>query len=163
MKKILRLLILLMNLFVCAVSASNLIQGQVVGVSDGDSITLLDSANRQYKIRLQGIDAPEKAQAFGQASKETLSNLVFQKTVEVHGSKKDRYGRTVGQVMVGGLDACLEQVKLGMAWHYKAYQSEQTPADRVLYDAAERMARYQRTGLWQDSSPIEPSVFRHQK
>ncbi len=163
MKKILTLLILLMNLFVCAVSASNLIQGQVVGISDGDSITLMDSDHRQHKIRLQGIDAPEKAQAFGQTSKQSLSNLVFQKNVEVHGSKKDRYGRTVGQVMVGGLDACLEQVKLGMAWHYKAYQGEQSPDDRVLYNEAEHLARLQGIGLWQDSSPIEPSVFRHQK
>lgn len=163
MKKILQSLILLLNLVFCTVSASNLIQGQVVGVSDGDSITLLDSENRRHKIRLQGIDAPEKAQAFGQKSKESLSNLVFQKTVEVHWSKKDRYGRTVGLVMVGGVDACLEQVKLGMAWHYKAYQGEQTLADQVLYDAAERIARHQRIGLWQDSSPIEPSVFRRQK
>ena len=163
MKKILLFLILLMNFLVGTVNASNLIKGQVIGVSDGDSITLLDSENRQYKIRLQGIDAPEKTQAFGQKSKESLSNLVFEKYVHVHWSKKDQYGRTVGQVMVGSLDACLEQVKLGMAWHYKAYQSEQTLVDRVLYDVAEKTARHQRTGLWQDSSPIEPSVFRGKK
>lgn len=65
--------------------------------------------------------------------------------------------------MVGGLDACLEQVKRGMAWHYKAYQREQSSEDRDLYDRAETQAREQRLGLWQDAAPTEPWVFRQKK
>ncbi len=152
-----------MNLAFCGVGATTLLEGRVVGVSDGDTLTVLDAQKQTHKIRLLGIDAPEKAQAFGQKSKESLSSLAFQKQVQVRSSKKDRYGRTVGQVFVGNVDVCLEQVKLGMAWHYKTYQREQTPEDRVRYDRAESLAREQRVGLWQDHSPIEPSVFRRQK
>ncbi len=163
MKKFLTLLFLLVNLAFCGVSATTLLEGRVVGVSDGDTLTVLDVQKKPHKIRLLGIDAPEKAQPFGQKSKESLSHLAFQKQVQVRSSKKDRYGRTVGQVFVGNTDVCLEQVKLGMAWHYKTYQREQSPEDRVLYDRAESQAREQRIGLWQDPAPIEPSVFRRQK
>jgi endonuclease YncB( thermonuclease family) len=163
MKKFLTLLFLLLNLVVFGVSAETILDGQVVEVADGDTLTVLDAQKKTHKIRLLGIDAPEKAQAFGQKSKESLSGLAFQKQVQVRSSKKDRYGRTVGQVFVGNMDVCLEQVKLGMAWHYKTYQREQTPEDRVLYDRAESQAREQRVGLWQDPSPIEPSAFRRQK
>jgi endonuclease YncB( thermonuclease family) len=163
MKKFLTLLFLLLNLVVFGVSAETILDGRVVEVADGDTLTVLDAQKKTHKIRLLGIDAPEKAQAFGQKSKESLSGLAFQKQVQVRSSKKDRYGRTVGQVFVGNMDVCLEQVKLGMAWHYKTYQREQTPEDRVLYDRAESQAREQRVGLWQDPSPIEPSAFRRQK
>ena len=146
-----------------AVQPPYVLQGLVVGVSDGDSITVLDADKRQHKIRLQGIDAPEKAQAFGQKSKESLANMVYQKTVEVHWRKKDRYGRTIGQVMLGDVDVCLAQIKRGMAWHYKAYQREQKAADRILYDSAQTLAREQGVGLWQDSAPVEPWAFRRQK
>ena len=163
MKKFLTLLFVLLNFVVCGVSAETILDGRVVEVADGDTLTVLDAQKKQHKIRLLGIDAPEKAQPFGQKSKESLSALAFQKQVQVRSSKQDRYGRTVGQVFVGNMDVCLEQVKLGMAWHYKTYQREQSPEDRVLYDRAESQAREQRVGLWQDPSPVEPSVFRHQK
>lgn len=146
-----------------AAQATRVLQGLVVRVSDGDSITVLDADKRQHKIRLQGIDAPEKAQAFGQKSKESLANMVYQKTVQVHWTKKDRFGRTVGQVLLGGVDVCLEQVKRGMAWHYKAYQREQKAADRALYDRAQTRAREQGVGLWQDRAPVEPWAFRREK
>jgi len=146
-----------------AVQPPYVLQGLVVGVSDGDSITVLDADKRQHKIRLQGIDAPEKAQAFGQKSKESLANMVYQKTVEVHWSKKDRYGRTLGQVMLGGVDVCLEQIKRGMAWHYKVYEREQSPTHRVLYDRAQTLAREQGVGLWRDAAPVEPWAFRREK
>lgn len=163
MKKFLTLLFLLSNLVVFGVSANTVLEGRVVAVADGDTLTVLDAQQKQHKIRLLGIDAPEKAQPFGQKSKESLSLLAFQKQVQVRSSKKDRYGRTVGQVFVGNTDVCLEQVKLGMAWHYKAYQREQLPEDRVLYARAELQAREQRVGLWADPSPVEPSTFRRQK
>jgi endonuclease YncB( thermonuclease family) len=163
MKKILAFITVLISLMFPPASAGNLLQGLVVGVSDGDSITVLDADKQQHKIRLQGIDAPEKAQAYGHKSKESLSALVYKKNVLVLWAKKDRYGRTVGQVMVGGLDACLEQVKRGMAWHYKDYQREQSSQDRLKYTLAEEEARANRIGLWTDESPVEPSKFRHSK
>ena len=162
MKRFLSLILLLLCLYVGNANAAEVLQALVVGVSDGDSITVLDADKHQHKIRLQGIDAPEKAQAYGQKSKESLSALVYRKNVQVLWAKKDRYGRTVGQVMVGGLDACLEQVKRGMAWHYKDFQGEQSAEDRDLYDRAEIQARSQRLGLWRDTDPVEPSAFRRQ-
>lgn len=117
--------------FLVALAASSAgaetITGKVVGVSDGDTITVLDANRTQYKIRVAGIDAPEKAQAFGQRSKEAMSTLVFGKDVEVITSKHDRYGRHIGKVMVAEsscsarncpktLDAGLAQLTVGMAW-----------------------------------------------
>lgn len=132
-------------------------------VSDGDTITVLDKAKTQHKIRLVGIDAPEKKQPFGQASKHSLSDMVFGKDVRVEWTKKDRYQRTLGKVLVEGKDVCLEQVKRGMAWHYKKYQRDQTLEDQKLYSDAEVQARTSKFGLWVESNPIEPSVFRHKK
>lgn len=112
-----------------------------MGVADGDTVTVLDADKVQHKIRLSGIDAPEKKQPFGQRSKESLSDLVFNKNVMVDTNKKDRYGREVGKVLVNGMDANLEQVTRGFAWHYKAYEREQSANDRELYDYAENEAR----------------------
>ena len=137
------------------------IRGKVVGVSDGDTITVLDVARVQHKIRLMGIDAPEKAQAFGQRSKEHLSNLVFAKQVTVKSDKVDKYGRTVGKVIVDGKDANLEQIRAGLAWHYKEYQKEQSQVDRVAYASAEAMAKGQKFGLWVDQKPMPPWEWRH--
>ena len=163
MKRFFLLVMMLLGLLVCNANATNVLQGLVVGVSDGDSLTLLDAEKRQHKIRLQGIDAPEMKQAYGQKSKESLSKLVFNKTIKVNWSKKDRFGRMVGQVMLADIDICLEQVRRGMAWHFKDYQDEQSEQDRGLYDRAEVQAREQRLGLWQDAAPVEPSVFRQKK
>ncbi len=137
------------------------IEGKVVGVADGDTITLLDSTNTQHKIRLSGIDAPEKKQPFGNRSKESLSYLVFAKTVTVETDKLDKYKRNVGKVLVNGVDANLEQVKRGMAWHYKAYEREQPAADRKAYSDEENEAKAARRGLWNDAEPVPPWVFRH--
>lgn len=139
------------------------ITGRVVAIADGDTITVLDAAKTQHKIRLAGIDAPEKAQAFGQRSKESLSDLVFDQAVTVETTKRDRYGRSVGTVLVDGLDANLEQIKRGMAWHYKAYEREQSPQERQDYAKAEEVARGARVGLWKDAQPVPPWDFRHSR
>ena len=139
------------------------LQGKVVSVADGDTLTVLDDKKTQHKIRLQGIDAPEKAQAFGQKSKQSLNQLVHSKMVTVEFEKKDKYGRTVGKVLLNGTDVCLEQIKLGMAWHYKQYQSEQSKEDRDTYAQAEQTARAQVLGLWKDKSPTPPWEFRRQR
>lgn len=142
---------------------SEIINGKVVGVADGDTVTILDSAKVQYKIRLTGIDAPEKAQPYGQVSKKSLSDLVFNKDVEISWEKRDRYQRILGKVLLNKQDICLEQVKRGMAWHYKQYQSDQSQEDRTLYDLAEKKAREAKLGLWADDEPVEPSKFRHKR
>ena len=139
------------------------IQGKVVSVPDGDTITVLDATNTQHKIRLQGIDAPEKAQPFGQKSKQSLSQMVQSKQVTVEYQKKDKYGRTLGKVLHNGTDVCLEQIKLGMAWHYKQYASDQPKEDRALYDQTEQDARAKKAGLWIDKAPTPPWEFRRQK
>ena len=146
----------------CTANAET-ITGLVVGVSDGDTITVLDSDKVQHKIRLAGIDAPEKKQAFGNRSKESLSALAFDKTVNVETDKQDRYGRQVGKVLVNGQDVNLVQVERGMAWFYRQYQREQSPNDRRLYEAAEDAARADKRGLWRDADPMPPWEFRHNK
>lgn len=136
------------------------LQGKVINVADGDTITVLDDAHTQHKIRLAGIDAPEKRQAFGNASKERLAEQVAGQSVAVEWAKVDRYGRKVGKVLLAGLDCNLEQVKRGMAWHYKQYEREQSPADRLSYAAAEIEAREAKLGLWRDADPMPPWEFR---
>lgn len=137
------------------------IEGRVVGVLDGDTITLLDQHHKQFRIRLSGIDAPEKKQPFGQRSKESLSSLVFGKPVSVETSKQDLYGRCLGKVLVNGQDANLEQLNRGMAWHYKAYSRSQSLIDRDGYADAENSARAARRGLWAESAPVPPWEYRH--
>ncbi len=139
------------------------IEGRVVGVSDGDTITLLDSSKTQHKIRLQGIDAPEAKQAFGQASKRHLSNLVFNREVTAECGKTDKYKRQVCVVMVNGQDANLAQVTGGMAWWYRKYQKEQTAQQRGAYEAAEAKAKAGRLGLWSGPNPVPPWDWRHAK
>lgn len=145
---------------VCTTHAET-ITGRVVGVADGDTITVLDADKVRHKIRLAGIDAPEKKQAFGNRSKESLSDLVFDQTVDVETTKRDRYGRQIGKVLVNGRDVNLVQVVRGMAWFYRKYQREQSPNDQRLYEAAEDAAKAGRQGLWLDVVPVAPWEFRH--
>lgn len=142
-------------------AAADTLSGRVVGVTDGDTITVLDASRQQHKVRLAGIDAPEKSQAFGQRAKQHLSQLVFGRPVTIEGSKLDRYGRLIGKVLVVGIDANLQQVKAGLAWHYKKYANEQSPSDRVIYAQAEDEARSRRIGLWAEASPQAPWDYRH--
>ena len=136
------------------------LSGKVVRVSDGDSITVLDSGNRQHKIRLIGIDAPEKAQPFGTKSRESLSSMVAGRHVTVAWQKKDRYGRVLGVVFADGRDVGLIQIERGFAWHYKAYQRDQSAKDARGYAEAEDAARSARRGLWADRKPVPPWEYR---
>lgn len=144
----------------CGFAWADNLQGKVVGISDGDTVTVLDASNMQWKIRLMGIDAPEKKQPFGTKSKEALSSLIYGKQVSVEYYKRDRYGRTIGKIVVDGIDANLEQVKAGLAWHYKKYANEQSSIDRELYSRTEDEARISRRGLWIDSNPAPPWEWR---
>lgn len=136
------------------------LEGLVVGVADGDTLTVLDDDRRQHRIRLAGIDAPEKRQDFGQRSKASLSELAYRQHVRVDVTKQDRYGRGVGTVLRGTLDVNLEQVRRGLAWHYKEYQHEQTPRERKVYALAENEARAARRGLWSLPQPTAPWAYR---
>lgn len=138
-------------------AAGSELAGRVVRVSDGDTITVLDATNAQHRIRLAGIDAPESSQAFGKVSRANLSHLVAGRTVRVVERGRDRYQRILGVVYVDELDCNLQQLKDGMAWHYRQYDSN--PA----YAAAESEARARRRGLWADPHAQEPWTFRKQK
>jgi endonuclease YncB( thermonuclease family) len=134
--------------------------GRVVAVADGDTVTVLDGVSAEHKVRLSGIDAPEKAQPFGQRSKESLSRLSFGKQAEVRWSKTDRYGRIVGKLVVGGKDVCLEQIRRGMAWHYEKYANEQPERDRIEYARSHDEAKRIKLGLWAEKEPIPPWQWR---
>jgi len=130
------------------------LRGKVVGISDGDTATVL-VAGAPVKVRLWGIDAPEKAQAFGQRSKQALSDLAFGKEIVVEVRGHDRYGRTLGLLRVGGLHVNHAMVRAGMAWWYQQY------APKALdLQAAELAARKAGVGLWRDVAPEAPWLFR---
>ena len=153
-------------LLICLLTLSapaETITGNVVRITDGDTLVVLDANKVQYKIRLVGIDAPEKKQAYGKKSKENLSDLVAGKFVIVEYDKLDRYKRVLGKILLNSKDMNLEQIKSGMAWHYKKYQKEQSQSDRMLYSEAEVDARNAKRGLWYDPSPIPPWEYRKLK
>jgi endonuclease YncB( thermonuclease family) len=145
--------------------------GTVVAVADGDTITVLDANHEQHKIRLAGIDAPEKSQPFGQNSKQSMSTLIFGKEVDVQWHKHDRYQRIIGKVMVADtncrtshgpktLDAGLAQITVGLARWYQKYAKEQSPEDAGRYEFAEHEAKAKHAGLWSDSHPVPPWDWR---
>lgn len=148
---------------VTSIASAEVITGVVVGVTDGDTVTVLDAHNQQHKIRLAGIDAPERNQPFGQDSKKNLSDRAFQQPVTADCSKADRYGRLICKILVRGEDVNLLQVSEGLAWHYKKYQSEQSPEDRRLYASAEEDTRASKRGLWQETNALAPWEWRQRK
>lgn len=129
-------------------------------MADGDTMSVLDRNNTQHKIRMGGIDAAEKRQAFGYVSKQSLADEAAGQSVTVKWKRLDRYGRKVGKVFKAGTDANLKQIKRGLAWHYKDYEREQSVSDRKMYSAAEVAARENKRGLWRDVEPIRPSEWR---
>jgi endonuclease YncB( thermonuclease family) len=149
-------------LFVCLAHAETL-RGKVVKIADGDTLTVLDKSKRQHKIRLIGIDAPERKQPFGTVSRQNLADLVFGKKVAVEWHKQDRYQRVLGKVLLDGQDINLEQIKAGLAWHYKRYDKDQQLADRRLYAEAQKAASLKGIGLWSDVAPVAPWDFRRNK
>ena len=164
-----RIVLALLAFSISSAAASAELVGEVVSVADGDTITVLDADREKHRIRLSGIDAPERRQAYGERSKQHLAALVFRKTVHVFWDKRDRYARIVGRVYAAeceracpySIDVGLEQIRAGLAWHYRQYAREQPPRDRERYAESERRAREQREGLWSDTHPVAPWQFRH--
>lgn len=146
--------LLLFTLAAIGAPRTDTLVGKVVGVHDGDTITLLVAGKTQYKIRLDGIDAPELKQDFGQRAKEALSALCFGKGVRVKTIGTDRYGRTLGTVYVNGADVNRRMVADGFAWHYVKYSDSQSLA------SAEAAAREKKLGLWHDRDPAAPWDWR---
>ncbi len=128
----------------------------VVAISDGDTLKArCGDDGLQVTVRLAEIDAPEKAQPFGQRSKQHLSDLCFQRNAEIQPTARDRYGRTVARVTCDGVDANADMVRAGMAWAYTKYQTD--PA----IPAIEQSARLNHAGLWADPDPVPPWRYRH--
>jgi endonuclease YncB( thermonuclease family) len=151
MKRLPALLIFLLLSVITAAAQNNIqltIEGKVVNVHDGDTITVLDKDAKKFHIRLQGIDAPEIKQKYGAESQKNLERMVMGKQVTIVWTKVDKYRRTVGTIMLDGRDINIEQIKAGLAWHFKKYAEEQPPADRVTYAKAETEARAAKLGLW---------------
>lgn len=123
--------------------------GKVVAIADGDTLTLLDGEKKQVKVRLHGIDAPERAQPFYNKAKNALGDLVHEKEVRIEiKGPDDRYGRKIGVVKIGECNVNAKLVKDGWAWHFVKY----APDDKELA-AAEKEARKEKRGLWADSKP----------
>lgn len=133
------------------------LQGKVVHIADGDTLTILIAGNEQVKIRLAGIDTPERAQPFGNKAKQALAALAFQQEALVEVETKDKYGRAVGRVIAGGLDVNAELVRQGMAWVYRKYTN-----DQKLFKL-EAEAKQAKRGLWATDDAIEPWLWRKGK
>jgi micrococcal nuclease len=131
--------------------------GKVVGITDGDTIVVLVDDTVKIKIRLVGIDCPEKTQDFGTKAKQATSDLCFGKNVRVVKTGEDRYGRTLAMVYVGNVCVNKELLRFGMAWHYKKY--DQDPELAKLED----VAREKKVGLWVMANPVPPWEFRKVK
>ena len=156
--QVLRAMLLALALPLSAMSAEW--QGTVVGVADGDTLTLLDTSNTQHRIRLDGIDAPERMQPHGQRARQSLAAMAHGRVARADCPKIDRYGRAVCRVVIDGIDVGLEQIRRGFAWHYVKYAHEQRAADRENYARAESDARAANAGLWSFSDPVPPWDYR---
>lgn len=143
----------------CAPVLAEELTGKVVGIADGDTVTVLTPQMEEIKVRLAGIDAPEKDQPYGQKSKQMLSDLIYNRTVRVEKEDIDKYGRTVGHIYLGNTDINILMISQGGAWAYKQYLG---PKDTAFVDA-EEAARKDSAGLWalQADQITPPWEFRH--
>ena len=171
------IIICLISLILYSPALADTLQGKVTKIADGDTVTIVDGQGDKHRIRLAGIDAPEKNQSYGDVSTQGLIELVSGKTVTIEYEKRDRYKRIIGKVLfdppgevfcmaldcVKKIDAGLEQIKDGLAWHYKYYQMEQSKEDRRLYSEAELEARTKQLGLWKDDESIAPWEWRKKR
>lgn len=133
------------------------IQGKVIKIIDGDTITLLTYSNSQIKIRLNAIDAPEKKQPFGTKSKQYLADMIFSKNVTVQTFGNDRYGRIIGDIYYNNVNVNYEMVKAGYAWMYRKYSND------INLDSLESAAKEKKLGLWSDKNAIAPWEYRKMK
>jgi endonuclease YncB( thermonuclease family) len=145
--------VLTVGLAIVTLTAAERFTGRVVGVSDGDTISVLHQG-RAVQIRLEGIDCPEDGQAFGERAKQFTSDRVFGREVDVDVRDVDRYGRLVARVVIDGQDLSVALLRAGLAWHYTEHSTDRTLA------TAELEARVARRGLWEAGSPTPPWEYR---
>ncbi len=136
--------------------------GKVVSVKDGDTVEVMRNG-KAVRVRLTGIDAPERKQAYGEAAKRRLSDRVFGKLVRVEERGEDRYQRVLGRILLGDEDINLEQISSGFAWHYSQYAKNQPVMEARMYQAAQEKAQKAKQGLWQEKDAIPPWEFRRKK
>ncbi|HWM30136.1 MAG TPA: thermonuclease family protein [Methyloceanibacter sp.] len=134
------------------------LSGTVVGIVDGDTLTIVDAQKRRYRVQLAEVDAPEGKQAFGTKSGRSLYGLCFRKAAQVEWQAKDRNNRYIGHVTCAGVDANAEQVRRGMAWVSPRF----TKPGSALYEL-EAHARLRSLGLWADSQAVAPWEWRAKK
>ncbi|WP_051284035.1 thermonuclease family protein [Desulforegula conservatrix] len=133
---------------------------RVIKVADGDTVTAVTEDGQPLKVRLFGIDAPEKNQAYGQKSKKALSGMINRKEVDIEIVAGDKYGRSVGIIYLGNKTINEEMVKKGHAWVYRRYCSK---SECRKWIDLEEEAKRDKKGLWNDSDPLPPWEFRHAK
>lgn len=158
-----RLSVALAALLWTPVALAVVLVGDVVGIVDGDTLDVLTADKVQHRIRLHAIDAPERAHAYSQVSKQSLADMVYGQRVTAECGKNDRFERPVCKVLLDGRDAGLAQIQRGLAWHFKRYEREQSAADRAAYAKAEKEARAARRGLWRDPEAVAPWDVRAAK
>ena len=142
----------------CFPSEAATIEGKVVRIADGDTVTILTDDRQQVKVRLYGVDCPEKRQAFGNRAKQYTASKLAGRRVTVEAIDRDRYGRTVGIVQEEGGESINEQLlKAGLAWVYGRYCK--IPKCRQ-WQRMEQNARAARKGLWRDANPAPPWSWR---
>lgn len=145
----------LLALFLTVSCVAETLSGRIVGVTDGDTVTLLTPENRQMKIRLYGIDAPEARQAFGTRARQALSSMVFSKDAKAEVRSTDRYGRTVAWLYVDGGNINEAMVQQGFAWWYQSFAKKDTRLEELQNEA-----KAARRGLWSDKAPVPPWEWR---
>lgn len=149
----------LMPVFIVFAATISVITGKVIGISDGDTIKILTEDKQELRIRLNGIDCPEKKQAFGTKARQFTSDMVFGKTVSVRYKSKDRYGRILGDVILNdSINLNYELVRAGYAWWYRQYAKKDTVLEQL-----ENEARIAKRGLWADKNPVAPWEYRKMK
>lgn len=153
------------------------LRGRVIGLSDGDTVTVLDANKTRHRVRIAGIDAPERGQPGAQRSKESLFALVYEQPVRVQWKKRDRFDGIVGTIWVAApdspcrgkpdcpmtVDVGLVQITIGRAWWFRKHADEQSPEERRRYEFAEQEARARKAGLWRDGTAVPPWEWRERR
>lgn len=146
--------ILFVFLLACQPAEEGILKGKVVSVADGDTVTLLTDNNERVKVRLLGINAPERGQDFGTKARQHLNDLCYQKYVTVRYSEKDQYERILGVLYVGDMNINEEMVRQGLAWYYSHFVNDHR------LDSLEQLARKEKLNIWSMKDPLSPYEFR---
>jgi len=153
------------------------LHGRIIGLADGDTATVLDADRAQHRVRIAGIDAPERGQPGAQRSKESLFALVYDQPVRVEWTSRDRLGQIVGKIWVASpdspcrgkpdcpmtVDVGLAQITIGRAWWFRPSADGQSPEDRGRYEFAEQEARAKKAGFWRDGTAVPPWEWRERR